>query len=126
MLGRVGLGRILIVTVATACSCATTASDSIPEGEGLRVINGIELYVKVMGTGLPLIVLHGGPGLDHSYLLPGLEVLAENRQLIFYDQRATGRSVLDADSSTISMEAFIADIDGIRAAFDLDQIDLLV
>lgn len=125
MLGHVGLGRILTVAAALGWSCATTDSGSVPEGEGLRVINGIELFVKVLGTGSPLIVLHGGPGMDHSYLLPGLEVLAENRQLIFYDQRATGRSVLDADSSTIGMEDFIADIDGIRAAFDLDQIDLL-
>ena len=125
MLGRVGLGRMLTVTAALGWACATDDSGAIPEGEGLRVIGEVELYVKVMGTGSPLIVLHGGPGMDHSYLLPGLGVLAENRQLIFYDQRATGRSVMEADSSTITMDAFFADIDGIRAAFDLDRVDVL-
>jgi proline iminopeptidase len=114
-----------MVAAALGWACAATDSGSIPEGEGLRVINGVDLFVKVMGTGSPLIVLHGGPGMDHSYLLPGLEALAENRQLIFYDQRATGRSVMEADSSTVTMDAFLADIDGMRAAFDLDRIDLI-
>jgi proline iminopeptidase len=39
-----------------------------------------------------LLVLHGGPGADHAYLLPQLLDLASDHELIFYDQRGGGRS----------------------------------
>ena len=48
-----------------------------------------------MGKGDPIIVLHGGPGLDQTYLLPQISRLAKNHQVIFYDQRGSGQSVSD-------------------------------
>ena len=39
-----------------------------------------------------LLVLHGGPGASHDYLLPQMLRLAEERELVFYDQRGGGRS----------------------------------
>jgi len=40
----------------------------------------------------PLLVLHGGPGASHDYLLPQLLELAGTHELTFYDQRGGGRS----------------------------------
>jgi proline iminopeptidase len=39
-----------------------------------------------------LLVLHGGPGAQHDYLLPQMLALAERRECVFYDQRGAGRS----------------------------------
>ena len=54
-------------------------------------IRGVSLFVKVVGHGYPLVLMHGGPGLDYTTLLP-LEPLADQFTLIFYDHRCNGRS----------------------------------
>lgn len=37
-----------------------------------------KLYIKEIGTGSPIIVVHGYPGLNHSYFFPHLNSLAKN------------------------------------------------
>jgi len=93
--------------------------------EGKKNINGAELYYKIMGKGEPIVVLHGGPGLEHTYLLPQMGKLSQRYQLIFYDQRATGGSIAGTDSSSITLDNFVKDLEGIRMAFDLDKMNLL-
>src|SRR5438309_11601870 len=65
-------------------------------------VNGTELYFDVVGSGLDaapgfrqkptLIVLHGGPGFDHTYLRPWLDPVSEVAQLVYIDERGSGRS----------------------------------
>lgn len=50
------------------------------------------LFVETRGSGPPLIVLHGGPGADHTQLLDPLLPLADEFTLHFVDQRSQGRS----------------------------------
>ena len=50
------------------------------------------LYVRDVGHGLPIIVVHGGPDFDHEYLLPEMDQLARSFHLVYYDQRGRGRS----------------------------------
>jgi proline iminopeptidase len=50
------------------------------------------LYYKTLGQGPLVVVLHGGPGADHQYLLPQLGELAKDFTLLFYDQRGAGQS----------------------------------
>lgn len=54
-------------------------------------IRDVSLFVKVVGHGHPLLLMHGGPGLDHT-TLSSLEPLADRFTLIFYDHRCNGRS----------------------------------
>ena len=80
---------VVAVVVLTACN------ESAPRNEaqgGLLSLNGTKLYVKTMGSGEPIIVIHGGPVLEHGYLLPHLEPLSRDYRLIFFDQRLSGRS----------------------------------
>ena len=51
-----------------------------------------KLFCHVMGSGEPVIVLHGGPRLSFDYLLPQMGQFAKGRRLIFYDQRGSGKS----------------------------------
>lgn len=58
----------------------------------------------------PLLVLHGGPGANHDYLLPQMLELAEEHQLVFYDQRGGGRSRAD-DRGAVTWRTHVEDLD---------------
>lgn len=92
--------------------------------EGYRRINGIQMYYKMMGSGIPLLILHGGPGLDHSYFLPQFAELAKDYKLIFIDQRANGRTEAP-DSTKMNLSFFIEDIESVRKEFALGKLNLL-
>jgi proline iminopeptidase len=55
-------------------------------------VGGAELYAREIKKGTSVIVLHGGPEFDHSYLLPELDCLSDAFHLIDYDQRGRGCS----------------------------------
>ncbi len=82
-------------------------------------IRDVSLFVKVMGQGYPLVLMHGGPSLDHTTLLP-LEPLADQYTLIFYDHRCNGRSE-GAEASTMTMDNLTADADTLRQELGYDQ-----
>jgi pimeloyl-ACP methyl ester carboxylesterase len=86
--------------------------------------DGVSLFVEEVGAGLPLVVLHGGPGLDHTGFRPYLDPLADELRLLYVDQRGQGRSER-VDPSGLSLEAFARDVDLLTEALDLEQFVLL-
>ena len=71
--------------------------DYVPKGYEDK-IPGHKTYVQIYGECAPgkkpLLVLHGGPGDTHNYLLDLAKIADKyNRQVIFYDQRY-GRRLL--------------------------------
>lgn len=74
----------------------------------------MKLYVREIGTGRPVVVLHGGPDFDHSYLIPELDRLAESCRLVYYDQRGRGRSAAGVRAEDVSIQSEVADLDKIR------------
>ncbi|MGM0751628.1 MAG: alpha/beta hydrolase [Bacillota bacterium] len=84
-------------------------------------INGKSIYVCVKGEGDPIIFLHGGPGGSLDYFLPHMNPLAEDYQIILYDQTGCGKSGGD----TYSIEEEIYTIEGIRKALNLEKVTLL-
>ncbi len=96
------------------------------EPHALTKINGTSLYITSVGQGPgnPIVVVHGGPGLNQSYLIPHLKGLEKSHRLIFYDQRASGRSATPSPDS-ISLDFFVNDIEGIRQSLHAEKIDLL-
>jgi proline iminopeptidase len=62
--------------------------------ESLVTVNGVQLFTRAVGSGPDVVVLHGGPGAHHDYLLPQFDSLAgaNVRRLRYYDQRGGGRS----------------------------------
>ncbi len=93
--------------------------------QGMLSLEDARLFYEVRGEGEPVIVVHGGPGLDHRYLRPGLDALATRHTLVYYDQRGTGRSVTDIGPETISLRAFVGDIEALREALGFEQVHLL-
>lgn len=82
-------------------------------------IRDVSLYVKTIGHGYPLLLMHGGPSLDHTSLLP-LEPLADQFTLIFYDHRCNGRSE-GAEVASMTWENLTADADALRQALGFDK-----
>jgi len=93
--------------------------------QGLLSLDDARLFYEVVGSGEPIVVVHGGPGLDHEYLQPGLDALANRHTLIYYDQRGTGRSSAELADSVVTFDAFVEDIDRLRQALDYERVSVL-
>jgi proline iminopeptidase len=94
--------------------------------QGLLSLEDARIFYEVVGsTGDPIVVVHGGPGLDHSYLQPGLDALATRNTVVYYDQRGTGRSSADLLESTINLDSFVQDIEALRVALGYDRVSVL-
>jgi len=87
-------------------------------------IGDTRLYVEQRGRGYPLIVLHGGPGLDHRMFGDYLDPLADRYRLILVDQRSQGRSD-PTPPSTWSLAQMAADVSALAAALRLERYAVL-
>jgi len=88
-------------------------------------VGNAELYSREVGQGTAIIVLHGGPDFDHSYLVPDLDRLSDSFHLIYYDQRGRGRSADRVQPEDVTLASEIADIEKVRQYFHLDSVVLL-
>jgi len=71
------------------------------------------------------VVVHGGPGADHTYFLPYLLPLARTHRLVFIDERGSGRSQRLQDTSQYTVENMADDVEAVRQALKLGKISLL-
>jgi proline iminopeptidase len=95
----------------------------MPE-ERHRTIRGVRLFERRVGSGPPAVVLHGGPGAHHDYLLSGFDALVDGRSLIYYDQRGGGRSAVERDVP-VGWQEQVADLEALREAWQLDRLVLV-
>ena len=117
---------LLVIIILLFVSLCSDMGNTGSEQNVAYVVNGsVKLFCKTIGSGEPLVIIHGGPGLDHSYLLPQMEALANNFKLIFYDQRGSGRSIATPDSASMTMDMFVSDLEAIRSHFNLHELNLL-
>src|SRR5438552_15695131 len=86
--------------------------------------DGYNLNVEEVGSGFPLIVLHGGPGLDHSMFRPYLDALGDEYRVLYVDERGQGRSQR-VDPATLSLEVFARDVDLLAETLELERFALL-
>ena len=82
-------------------------------------LRDVSLYVKVIGTGDPIAMMHGGPGLDHSTLLV-FRRCADQFKLVFYDHRCNGRSN-GAPVTSMTWENLTADAEALREELGFEK-----
>lgn len=116
--------RLLSVTIA---ALGSVACGGVADSHGYATgADGVRLYYRMMGHGHDtVVVLHGGPGLHHRYLVPALAPLSSTHTLLFYDQRGRGQSDSVADTLAMSAERDVADLEALREHFGLDQMILV-
>ena len=79
-----------------------------------RRINGTDIHVESVGSGPPLLMMHGGLGLDHTYFRPYFDQLADQATIIYYDHRGNGRSARPDDHTTgMTFDHLVADAVGV-------------
>jgi len=123
-------GLILTVVGIFALPAATEARPAAPSGAGKTfAAAGATIWYEVRGSaaGRPLIMVNGGPGFDHNYVLcsDAWDTIAKRRRVVFYDQRGNGRSGALAKDQTCTVADQIADLEALRAELQVDKIDLL-
>jgi proline iminopeptidase len=125
-----------IVALFIVCLALTPAVSQVNGGvstapavyelhEGFVDANGVLLYYKAIGKGEPLVILHGGPGASHDYLLPYLLPLMRTNRLIFIDERGSGRSEKLESPVGYTIENMAEDVESVRKALNLGTISLL-
>lgn len=72
---------------------------------------------------VPLLTIHGGPGMCHDCLEP-LAALASERPVYFYDQYGCGRSDRAVDAGEYDIDLFIEELAVVREELGLDQVHL--
>jgi proline iminopeptidase len=88
----------------------------------IAVAPGVRLFVKQIGRSSPLVIVHGGPGLDMNYLVENLAPFGRTHRLIFYDQRGSGRSTL---TTNVTADQHVQDLEMLRRRLRLPQLTLL-
>lgn len=84
-----------------------------------------QLYIREVGEGQPIIVLHGGPEFDHRYLLPELDCLSDSVRLVYYDQRGRGRSYSGEGAQDVTLASEIDDLDRVRQSLGCETVAVL-
>ena len=87
-------------------------------------IGDTRLYLEERGAGFPLLVLHGGPGLDHRMFGDYLDPLGDAYRLLLIDQRSQGRSD-PTPEGTWSLSQMAADVSALARALGLDRYAVL-
>jgi proline iminopeptidase len=88
-----------------------------------RDVRGVSLFERRVGSGSPTVILHGGPGAHHDYLLPGFDALATGRELIYYDQRGGGRSQVPREVP-VGWREQVQDLEALREVWRLEQLTI--
>ncbi len=84
---------------------------------------GAALFVREIGTGMQVIVCHGGWGAEHSYLIKAFDGLFDRYRFIFYDMRGSLRS--PAPDNLISVDKHVADLDRLIDTLGLKSVVLV-
>ncbi len=95
--------------------------------EGMIAVPAGRVWYRMVGQdapGIPLLVLHGGPGAPHDYL-ENLAALADERPVVFYDQLGCGRSERPDDPALWQVARFVAELAAVRQALGLERVHLL-
>ncbi len=99
-----------------------------PEKAGNILVQGGHVWYRINGANhvcnTPILVVHGGPGFSHDYLLP-LTDFARERPVIFYDQLDSGNSERPGNPVNWTVERYVSEIDAVRRSLKLDQVILL-
>jgi len=123
------LFAILLILIAICIAPGTLVSQSGEEGPPVHECrvpaDGAYLFAREVGKGLPIIILHGGPDFDQSYMLPEMDRLADRYRLIYYDQRGRGKSAAGVKPEDVTLASDVADIERVRQYFHLDKVTLL-
>jgi proline iminopeptidase len=127
MLTTAALAVLAAPLVSPTTPALQEAVETAPRYEDewyLRASDGAcSLLVREYGSGPPVVVVHGGWGAEHSYLLDAIWPHRQERRFVMYDQRGSLRS--PAASASITLSRHIEDLEDLRGELGLERLTLL-
>ncbi len=102
---------------------------NLREQEGFVPVGEYRVWYRIVGGGaehedIPLLTLHGGPGVPHDYVLDMADLASDSRRVIFYDQLGCGRSDQPNDPSLWTIKRSVEEIGIVRRELGLDKVHL--
>lgn len=95
--------------------------------EGMIEVSGGQVWYQITGldqAGIPILVVHGGPGASHDYL-ESLAALSDERPVIFYDQLGCGNSERPADTSLWTLERYVEELEQVVSFLGYEKLHIL-
>lgn len=95
---------------------------------GFVEVLGFRLFFRSFGEGRgrpPVLVLHGGPGMSHDYLLPLTDLAQRGYRVVLFDQLGCGESEIPSDRSLFTLEHHVEETEGVRRELGLGAVHLL-
>jgi proline iminopeptidase len=89
----------------------------------MPTVNG--LHTASFGAGPPVLVMHGGMGLDHTYFRPWLDPVGSDATLAYYDHRGNGRSAEPSDWGAFGLDEWTSDAEAVRASVGAERVVVL-
>ena len=114
-----------------ACSPSAEAPDASLPDDGFVDVPGGRVAFRIMGRstgGVPLIVIHGGPGGSSCAYPSTLTGIAAERPVVIYDQLGSGYSdrIRSTDLETLAvLLRFVEEVSAIRDELGLDEVHIL-
>lgn len=111
------LSDILLIFLLSGCN-----TKELTPREGYIEVTGGKVWYRINGEGnkTPILLLHGGPG-SSSYYLDPLKVLSKDRPVIFIDQLGCGRSTRITDTTLMTIERYVEELEQVRKALHLED-----
>lgn len=112
---------LLLTVVIYACRKEPTTKHE----EGYVIVEGGKIWYRILGEGkgTPVLLMHGGPGGTHRSFYQ-FEPIAQDRQLILFDQLGSGKSGVHQDTALLKVEKFVDQVQALRTALKLDEVYL--
>jgi proline iminopeptidase len=111
----------IAVALLAALIAPIALADTLDAGDGVK----IWYTIKGHGKKPPIIVVHGGPGMDSNSLAADFTPLEKNHRLVYYDQRGGGRSSLPSDTKLLTIDYHVADLEALRKHLGIDKVVLI-
>lgn len=117
---------LLSFALAISAPIGFAQQQAPPAGRGAISRGNLTLHYKTIGTGTPLLLLSGGPGLDVEYMTPIAQELGSSYKCLLLEQRGTGQSqppAVTAENMTVKLA--IEDIEALRVSLKLERIAII-
>jgi proline iminopeptidase len=116
--------------VKILCILTAISAFAVAQQTGLISTPDVDLFYEAYGdpsSAIPIIIANGGPGLSHIYMMQNdvWPRIAKKRQVVFYDQRGTGKSTRISPGASQNIEAQIADLEAVRSRFAFAKFNLV-
>jgi proline iminopeptidase len=104
------------------------AAGFMDDKEGFVKVLGFDLYYRSVGSPnapATVLVLHGGPGVSHDYLVPLIDLTRWGYRVVLFDQLGCGRSEIPPGTDLFTLEHHVEETEGIRTALGLGRVHLI-